>query len=214
MHTLNSLKAIAMATALSAAALIGSAATASTVSLTTGGDATGSGSPTGSFSSGGISGSIAAGCGYTGFDVNCTGGGGAFTTPTITIGTAGMGVASVNDTNNQLDATNNDEFLTFTFTSAVNLFGIDFSLFGIGDSYDLLINGTLYASSQTTDPWATEIDNVTSFTIASTGTGTFRIGSFDVEASSGASTVPLPATGLLLMGALGGLGLSRRRRKA
>jgi hypothetical protein len=53
--------------------------------------------------------------------------------------------------------------------------------------------------------------NVSSVTFSSSTGGTVRI---DTINASPVSTIPLPAAGFLLVGALGGLGLMGRRRKA
>lgn len=206
----NGLKTFALAATLATAGLAGSGAAAATVNLGTGGDATGDGSNTGSFSSGGVTGTISAGCGFYGSDTDCDLSSAA-DTPTIQITANGMGVQSDHDLlNNQIDSANNGEYLTFTFDTTVSLLSVDFAGFNPSvDNYDIYINGALYVNSGTADPLTGPINGVTSLTIVAggdCGCDAFKVKSF-------VAAVPLPAGGLMLAGALGAVGLVKRRRR-
>lgn len=198
------------ALAVGAAMVAASAGSAATINLTNAGDATGNGSAVALFSSGGITGSVVAGCDVGGNSVNCDG---TTYVPTIRLTNNGMGVRSRGHIAGQLDTSNGGEFLTFVFDFAVNLLGIDFHALSAGEYYDLFIGGTQVADNQTGDPWTTAFFNVTSLTIKADGNGKFLVRGIEaVAAQRQVGEVPLPATGLLLAAGLGGLVIVRRRK--
>jgi hypothetical protein len=209
-------RAVALATLLSAASLMGSTAGAATIKLTSTGNATGDDQAVGSFSSGTLSGTITAGCDYGTANPRCDGvdSGAHDQVPTIQITKNGMGVDSTDDGKNstKLDSSNQGEFLTFTFAAPVDLLGINLAGFDSGsESYDLYINGALYADDSSASLRSTSITGVTSLTIVASS-GSFKVK--NIKAVPALAPVPLPAGGLLLAGALGGIGLARRRRRA
>ena len=61
--------------------------------------------------------------------------------------------------------------------------------------------------------YTTAIEGVTQITFRNTGNGTISLGELDVDGPE-TPVVPLPASGLLLLGALGGTAALRRRKKA
>lgn len=211
----NRFKTLLVATALSAAALMGSTAGAATIKLTGTSNVTGDDQAVGSFASGKLSGTITAGCDYGTTDPKCDGvdSGAHDQVPTIQITRNGLGVDSTDDgkTSKKLDPSNQGEFLTFTFATPVDLLGINLAGFDTGsESYDLYINGALYAEDSSASLRSTSITGVTSLTIAAS-TGSFKVKG--IKAVPSLAPVPLPAAGLMLAGALGGIGLAKRRRR-
>lgn len=206
------LKSKLAAMAVSGAVFAASVASAATINLTNLGDATGNGSAIGAFSSGGITGSVVAGCDLGGSRVNCDG---ITYVPTIRLTNNGMGVRSRGQIAGQLDTSNGGEFLTFVFDFAVDLLGIDFHALSAGEYYDLFVDGSQVADNQTSDPWTTAFFNVTSLTIKADGNGKFLVRGLEaVAAQRQVGEVPLPAAGLFLAAGLGGLVIFRRRKRA
>lgn len=186
----------------------GSAASAATIDLTNVGNVTGNATPTVTFSNGGITGTILAGCDLGGTNVNCDGVG---VVPVVRTTNNGMGVRSANNITVQLDTSNGGEFLTFLFDTAVDLLNIDFHALSTGEFYDLFVNGAQVADNQNSDPWTTGLFNVTSLTIKADGSGTFLVRSLEaVIAQRQIAPVPVPASGALLLAGLGALAWRRR----
>ncbi len=138
---------------------------------------------------------------------------------TLVQSASGLGVTRFLDGNpTQVDGSPllTSEYITFSFAWAVKL--LSFDLLGIdsNDNYDISINGGGFVNSLialTSNPVG--INNVTSFTVRASGT-LFQDGfpgndEFSLKSVNVAS-VPLPAAGLLLLGALGGLSALRRRK--
>lgn len=107
------------------------------------------------------------------------------------------------------------ETLTVTFESAVRLIGFDLGAFNVedeasNDDYNYRVNGGDWIYKNIVNPNLVGLDNVTSFEIGAWGkdmNDEFTLRSITV------APVPLPATGLLMLAALGGLGAMARRRK-
>ncbi len=183
----------------SVAALMATGAHAAVVDLTTGGDVTSLGT-LGSFDDGMLTGSI---------DPWRAGGFTDFLTQT----SSGLGVTGAFDTSGALDGFV-DESITFSFGFAVNLISVTFARFGRHDDADIYVNGSLVADDSSANPYLFGASGLgaSSFKIGADGfLDNFRVKSFEYEKIA---AVPLPAGGLLLIGALGGLGALRRRKKA
>ncbi|MCG6901627.1 MAG: VPLPA-CTERM sorting domain-containing protein [Rhodobacter sp.] len=205
------IKKLGIAAAI-ALGLFASSASATTVNLVSGADLTGSDVNTRSFATGGVAGTVSAGCSLNVVANNCDHSD-LQSTPKLTLGIYGLGVKSNGAPSSQVDSSNGGEFVRFAFASAVNLLNFKFSTFGINGLYDLVVNNVLYGSGLSGD-WAGSITDVNSFTVIATG-GRFRMGSFEAQSSNNnpqVSAVPLPASGILLVAAIGGLFASRRRK--
>ena len=230
---LNKTRTFAAAVAI---AMVGSAGYAAVIDLNSGagGDATGNGNQTGTFSSGGISGSILAGCGAwnsgTGNMLNVADCNGTVGTAKIKINSDGMGVDSRRDlSDTELDTSNGGEWLKFTFDMAVKLLNVDFTKFTSSDRYELIVDGVRIVDNSGVDPW-TGLQQVNSWFAVradmatcqnsrfssqendddhgSNCAGQFMVRSFEV------ASVPLPAAGWLMLAGLGGLASMRRKARA
>lgn len=101
-----------------------------------------------------------------------------------------------------------DDLITFTFSQAVDLSTMAFSLVDADDDFDLFIDGVLVSEENNIASLAAGTFGIgTSFSIGADAiTDDFRIASIEVSA------VPLPASALLLLAGIGGLGALRRRK--
>lgn len=203
---------------LSLAAMTATSANAVTVNLFgyDGGDADVDGG-TATFDQGGISGSIEAFSTYDG------------ASPTITTNAYGLGVRNgPNDVGyypgndyydegdyrslgDQIDGRYQDDWLTFTFDTAVQLVSLTLANFNASapwnDNAYISVDGGEYTRIST---WFHSFGDViaTSFTVSAQDyDDEFVAYSFTV------APVPLPASSLLLLGGLAGFGLLRRRKR-
>jgi hypothetical protein len=200
-------------TACLAACVTAGAASASTVYLGTSDSTITPGSSMGSFDNGeGLSGTI------LGTYNNDTDYGSDYdscyssSSPGLTKTSNGIGYCSNKDDNSELDGLDNDETITFTFDVLTTLLGIHFYGIGSNDDWDISFDGgTWYTSGAASASFfgGNGID-VKFFSIRANGSDDeYRIKSF-----SGVAVVPLPATALLLLGGIAGLGAIARQRKA
>ncbi|MEP3333705.1 VPLPA-CTERM sorting domain-containing protein [Sedimentitalea sp.] len=125
---------------------------------------------------------------------------------------SGLGASSYGWDNPQLDGIV-DERMTFSFDQDVSLMSIDFASFGLGDAYDIYVDsgaGMSLIDSASSNPYTFSPYLVgDTLSIGVDGLfSSFRVSSLEVTA------VPLPASGLLLLGGLGGIAALRRRRKS
>ena len=189
--------------------LASSAATAATVTmdLATGGDTIGSPVITG-FSSGGVSGTISAYKGGNTFPGNTL-----LNNSVITQDGDGLGIQLDAQDNPNLDGSGSIEWLHFRFDKTVELLSVSlvrdggnwdvWAGLGAGDQSDKVGNGStqnpfVFASGTMADFFTIKLDG---------SNDDARVASFDAIAP-----VPLPATGLLLLGAVAGLAALRRRK--
>lgn len=129
------------------------------------------------------------------------------------------GVGTANSCGSACLQLNNNEIVTMTFSGgAFDLLGFSFNSPGNGG--DILANGFVEVETQngntltqvsypTLNP--TPYLGVLSFTFQNNGNGAAFVD--DIIANIPVSEVPLPATGMLMLGGLGAIAL-RRRRKA
>lgn len=187
---------------LGAAVLVGSGASAATVNLQ--GNATAA--PSFSTSIDGV------GLTVTAYRNNLFGGGTTAINVTQSL-TGGLGATYPLDNTADLDGVL-DEFLVFTFASAVKLSSILFGNVDGNDDWDLWIdNGTGFAQvafDSDLNPYLFNDAVVTSLRIGADGLND----NFRVKELNAVAAVPLPAAGFLLIGALGGLAAMRRRKMA
>lgn len=108
------------------------------------------------------------------------------------------------------------EALTFTFTEAVKLGSLGFSLFDASDDYTITVNGVSVQSDENPYDFGWEVADTFNIGVIFGDDTTifpkiyddFRVSSLTVAA------VPLPAAGWLMLAGLGGLAATRRRRKS
>lgn len=136
-------------------------------------------------------------------------------TPYVTQESDGLGVYTdrtgriFDDTDSDVDGQPGTEYLLFTFDSAVKLVNVLFGDADNDDDWDVIVDGELIANDVDDNPFYFAYREATTLKVRADGLNdSWRVQSLQI------APVPLPATGLMLVGALGGLGLLRRRRKA
>ncbi|MCK0168586.1 VPLPA-CTERM sorting domain-containing protein [Jannaschia sp. S6380] len=110
-----------------------------------------------------------------------------------------------------------EEWLVDVQGSNQNSFADDFTDTLVDTASPLTLTLTAATDTGSVDAFATSLANMSvGFTfdeIGFVGLDTFRLFSARLTVNGTAAVVPLPAPGLLLLAALGGLGLMRRRRR-
>lgn len=138
----------------------------------------------------------------------------------------GLGVQGKADPIGDIDGESGNDLMSFVFDVPVILKSVVFRKVDADDRVDLVVDGVLTQDE-------VDIHGFTPFTDfgdvlgsifgfgADDDTDAFRIASLVVEKTGGTTgddvglaPAPLPAAGILLLGALGGLGYAARRRKA
>jgi len=225
--TFNSIRLLAAAAAFALAGTAASAATTTTFNFATGNGTYDAAAKAFTFSSGGLT------LVTTGHLLNSDG----------TIGqlenigqySNGLGVTNYKDKScflwctytdeHYVDSTGSDEVIKFSFSEKVSLTQITFKYVDSSDdfSFSLYDGATLASYDSTIDisghgygwyNFGTPTMASTMFGIGAAGSGDeFKVKSITVKWND-VPAIPLPASGLLLIGALGGLGLARKRRKA
>lgn len=139
----------------------------------------------------------------------------------VTHTSAGYGVDGKPDVfggPDRIDSQPGYETLIVTFDWAVRLVEFALGNFEGNDDYDYQINGGVWNVLQTLNPATVDTNYVTTFAIRASRTGGLRDGDVANDeftlASLTVAPVPVPAAGILLLTALGGLGVAARRRKA
>lgn len=140
----------------------------------------------------------------------------------ISVDDDGIGVKTSRRDSPDLDG-NGDEWLTFTFEKAVRLIWVSFSHLDRNDDWDIYVDGQRVANENRNNPyWFNGGAGIVakSFKVLADGHRCFLFGcSTDnfviskVKFEHAPAPVPLPATGLLLIGGLAGLGFMRRRKQ-
>ncbi len=154
----------------------------------------------------------------------------------------GLGMKSASDctfrgwclgTDHQIDSYGLNDLVTFTFSKAVQVTSLMFNLVDKGDTFDFYANGTQVSHSAVSPIVSLASAFGTSFGVGAGETLTqqcsgwgwfckckpviltsaFKLTGMTVTVPDEPAPVPLPAAGLLLMGAVGGLAAIRRRRR-
>ncbi|MEM1003731.1 MAG: VPLPA-CTERM sorting domain-containing protein [Pseudomonadota bacterium] len=140
----------------------------------------------------------------------------------ISVDSSGIGVKTSRRDSSDLDG-NGNEWLTFTFEKAVRLIAVSFSHLDYNDDWDIYVGDDLVADDNRSNPyWFSGGAGIVakSFKVLADGhrcgwifcsTDNFVISKVKFEHAP--APVPLPATGLLLIGGLAGLGFMRRRKQ-
>ena len=177
---------------------------AATINLMNGGDLHISGAK-GTFNVDGVSGTVTAGS--------------LAHNPRISQFRNGIGVRTKWDDTSTLDGLF-DEWLTFAFNKAVRFVSVTFSHVDDKDDWDIYVGHTIAADENTQNSFHFGGVIARAFTVLADGhtckyhifcvsDDNFIIKSVEVAPAP----VPLPATGLLLIGGLAGLGFMRRRKQ-
>lgn len=148
----------------------------------------------------------------------------------------GLGTQFYGDSDHKVEGSGADEMVVFSFNKEVKLEKVWISYYDRYDdievaSYstslslldlksDVDLDGTVYGSSNTSNDigW-TNLSSVEKLVSSILGLGAdhsddqFKISKIKVSYEGAPPAVPLPASGLLLIGALGGMGALRRRKK-
>ena len=125
---------------------------------------------------------------------------------------AGLGIDRGRLDGGQVDGSFGNDLITFVFDSVMNFSSVTFGNWGRTDSFDLFVDGALVAPEERMTATGTyDFLNLQGSSIsfgADAGDDRYRIASLDV------APVPLPASGLLLLGALGGAFAMRRKKRS
>lgn len=148
-------------------------------------------------------------------DADCADGGcGGWSNRIVTKNDNGLGIgagAGGLDLLSQVDGFFGNDLITFTFDSVVDFGSIFFTDVDGNDDFDLFVDGALVSEDvniASSNPFFGTLSG-TSFSFGADGSfDNFRVGGISVNIAA----VPLPATGLLLLAGLGGLGFARRRK--
>jgi hypothetical protein len=197
----STLKGFAGAAALAIFVVSASQSSATTINFATGGNGNASGGSVGALSYS----TAAAATGYLNQD-------GA----AVTQSSHGLGVDGMPDSQpTKIDNRPGTETLTITFSWAVNLLNISLGFLDSLDNVYIATNNTAEAhyGPGLTNPITIGENYVTWFSIRAKEVGARVYGSdIFTLASANIASVPVPAAGFLLMGALGGLAALRRRK--
>lgn len=177
---------------------------------------------------GGLTATFSAGS-FTAYTAPITGTNRTFTAATFApdprIGRYESGAGVVNaftDNDHQVDGSGYADFILIDFGQAVTITSISFGLFGFNDDFRWMYDSNNDGSIGVGDFLSFLQDDNPFSNFGGVTSGLFAIGAFDSDDEWKLRTVsieytapvPLPAGGLLLLTALGGVAALRRRRKA